>query len=222
MGLMLGLHECVLSVQRHTLYVVIRRVCGRKGYWWIIALTFEADPITAFHLTLPLPFPTSSLLSYRHNTHWLINLLLTAVALPHEHIHMWTVGLKCQEAEHGFNLTCMPNSGPSLLLAAVNQTTSKFYMCFNIISKRLKKLTMACCYHLLIFHVRLRMASKFQLLVTLHIMKCVKTLVCALGVRESSNAVKCFSCVYFVCASFVACFISLQLFLESIQGNTFI
>lgn len=40
-------------------YALHMAVCGRKGYWWIISLTFEDDPITALHLSLPLPSSTA-------------------------------------------------------------------------------------------------------------------------------------------------------------------
>lgn len=54
--LMLGDYVYVcLHAQMHTPHMAVWCICGRKSYWWIIALTFVADPITALCLTLPLP-----------------------------------------------------------------------------------------------------------------------------------------------------------------------
>lgn len=65
------------------------------------------------------------------------NPTLTAVALPHECAHVWTVGLKGHDVEHILNLTCIPNRGLSLLLVAANQRRPKLAICPNIISKRI-------------------------------------------------------------------------------------
>ncbi len=105
-------------------------------------LPFTLPSLYFPHHPLSLCSTTSSPLSYHPNTHTHTQtdtetekLALTAVASP----HMWTVGLKSQEAEHVFNLTCLPIRGPSLLL---NQKGLKLTICPNIISKRVKKLTM--------------------------------------------------------------------------------
>lgn len=96
---MLG--ECVyvcLHAQMHTPHMA---VCGRKSYWWIIALTFEADPITALCLTLPLPssppliplfFNLLSSVLYLPNTHTHTrteNPALTAVTSRTQHVNCW-------------------------------------------------------------------------------------------------------------------------------------
>lgn len=98
------------------------RACGRKGYWWIIALTFGTEPITALSLTLsptcspPLipPFhlllsPFSSLLFYSAthvHTHTHAHTHAKKQQFPHHMSrHTQTIRLKSWgEAKHTLNM----------------------------------------------------------------------------------------------------------------------
>lgn len=51
---------------------------------------------------------------------------LTAVALPHECAHMWTAGLKGQDVEHIFNLTCIPSRSVSAACGCKPEKTRYF------------------------------------------------------------------------------------------------
>ena len=144
--MLLGLHENVsVSVfvrLRAQMYTPHRPVwCRREGYWWITALTFVADPITALHLTLLLPSLNSFPSSVTH-THTPTHTRSQWETCPNSG---WLggptcelLGLSVRRAEHIFNLTCLPIRGPFPAARGCKPERPQAYYRSQRFSKRLR------------------------------------------------------------------------------------